>query len=120
MAVNVVYDGQTNIIKMIRGDSFAFNVNVEDSESDTGNYMLAEDDAMYIGVMFPHQKFEDALIKKKLVKADQEDDGTLLVTIDPEDTIDLHPGVYYYAVKLRQGDGKITTVINKTKFIIND
>jgi hypothetical protein len=61
--------------------------------------------------------------------------GNLVITIEPEDTLDLLPGKYFYAIKMhidhfepgteetgyagKQVD-KVVTLINKTKFIIND
>ena len=61
--------------------------------------------------------------------------GNLMVSIEPDDTLDLLPGKYFYAVKLHlshedidantgipTGDyvDRVVTVINKTKFIICD
>ncbi len=114
----------SNIVRLIRGDTFKFMLNVDDENSDTGYYMLKDNDALYLGITLPHQKFEDALIKKKYTKADQDEYGNITAHISYEDTADLFPGVYYYSAKLRQNidteDEQITTVINKTKFIIND
>ena len=61
--------------------------------------------------------------------------GNLVICLEPEDTLDLLPGKYFYAVKLQldhaeldtetqQPTGrrinKVITIINKTKFIICD
>ena len=114
----------TNVIQITRGDDFNFVLNVEDPSSDNGNYMLKENDAFYLGVMLPHQPFEHAILKKKYTKATQNSDGNIIATIKASDTLDLLPGVYYYSVKLRCNidteQEMVTTVINKTKFIIND
>lgn len=114
----------TNAIQIIRGDDFSFVLNVEDPTADNGNYILKDDDALYLGVTLPHQPFEHAILKKKYTKADQNLDGNIIATIKASDTLDLLPGVYYYSVKLRQGidteHETVTTVIYKTKFIIND
>ena len=44
--------------------------------------------------------------------------------LSADETAELLPGVYYYSVKLRQNIGtdneQVTTIINKTKFIVND
>lgn len=109
----------SNIIKMIRGDTYAFTVSILDEDSETGLYQLTAADKLYVGIMYPHQPFEDAIIKKRFLKVDQDSDGTIKVVITPEDTLDLFPGIYYYAVKLQKEEAVIT-VINKTKFIICD
>lgn len=69
--------------------------------------------------MYPHQKFEDAIIRKKFTSVDQGSDGTIAIRLDPADTIDLDSGVYYYAVKLRQND-QVFTIINKAKLVVAD
>lgn len=113
-----------NVIQVVRGDDFSFVLNVEDQNSENGNYILNENDVLYLGVTLPHQPFENALIKKRYTKRDQDKDGNIIASIDSKDTIDLIPGVYYYSVKLRQNANtefeKITTVIYKTKFVLND
>lgn len=113
-----------NIIQIVRGDDFSFVLNVEDQNTENGNYILKENDALYLGITRPHQPFEHAIIKKKYTKADQLKDGNIIAKFIPEDTVDLLPGVYYYSVKLRQNIGtdyeSVTTVINKTKLVLND
>lgn len=113
-----------NVIQIVRGDDFSFVLNVEDQSAENGNYVLKENDALYLGVTLPHQPFENALIKKKYTKENQNLDGNIIATIESKDTIDLLPGVYYYSAKLRQNidtaHETVTTVIYKTKFIIND
>jgi len=123
----------SNIIVINRGDSFDFDLTIDlDGES---RYTLTGDDTLYFGVMKPHQKFEDALIKKKFTVVDIDTMGNLSVSIFPEDTLDLYPGKYYYAVKLHMNHpeidpntneetgntiDKVYTIINKTKFILCD
>ena len=123
----------SNIIVINRGDSFDFDLTITlDSEF---RYALTGDDALYFGIMQPHQPFETALIRKKYTVADTDAMGNLSVSILPEDTLNLHPGKYYYAVKLHMNHpevdantgeetgkiiDKVYTIINKTKFIICD
>lgn len=109
----------TNIIRMVRGDTHTFNISIEDETDADGIYRLNDNDTLYLGIMLPHQKFEDAIIRKKFLKADQDDYGNISVILVPEDTFELDPGIYYYAVKLQHGM-TITTVITKTKFVIFD
>ena len=120
-----------NIIVLNRGDSYLFTFFIEDKNSSEGIYRLKDDDAVYFGVMDPHQLFENALIRKKYTAEDMDEAGNIAVEIVPEDTIDLYPGIYYYAIKLHKLSpakpelnepevDSVSTVINKTKFIIND
>ena len=123
----------SNIIIINRGDSFDFDLTITlDSEF---RYALTGDDALYFGIMQPHQPFETALIRKKYTITDTDEMGNLSISILPEDTLNLHPGKYYYAVKLHMNHpevdantgeetgkiiDKVYTIINKTKFIICD
>lgn len=94
----------SNIITLNRGDSFDFRiwVNVEaDPLSENPSYILQGNDAVYFGVMDPFQPFENALIKRKYTKEDQDEDTSILIHLDPEDTVDFIPGRYYYMIKLK-------------------
>ena len=112
------------IIVLNRGDSYIFNLTIH---TDTGDiYVPTSEDIVYFGLMDPHQPFEDALVKKRYTKADFDTTTwTAEIKIVPQDTIDLFPGIYYYAVKLHhistlENIDEVVTVVDKTKFIIND
>lgn len=123
-----------NIIMLNRGDTYEFDLTIEDDNSTDGRYHIQGDDAIYFGIMDPHQPFEKALVKKKFTVEDADINGNLTIVIEPEDTLDLLPGTYYYAVKIHlQHDNihpetkevlgyvdKVHTVINKTKLFLND
>ena len=118
---------ENNIIRINRGDTFSFDFTISDENSPDGRYVLKDDDVLYLGLMDPHQMFEDALVKKRYTKDDCDELGNLIIKFSPEDTIDLVPGVYYYSIKLhKQTDNdedyidEVVTIINKTKFIICD
>ena len=81
--------------------------------------------------MDPHQHFEDALVRKKFTKEDLDEFGVLNIVITPEDTLDLLPGTYYYAIKIHLNHeefevdsfkkiDKVNTIINKTKLFLCD
>lgn len=116
---------QYNIITLTRGDTYSFELNIDD---DGESYQLTGDDTVYFGIMDPNQRFEDALVKKKFTVDDLDPAGNLIIQINPEDTLDLLPGRYFYAVKLLRDhldeDGtevyNVETVVDKTKFIICD
>lgn len=115
-----------NIIVLNRGDSYSFNLTIEDENSTNGIYELTGDDAVYMGIMDPNQPFEFALVKKKFTVEDLDEAGNLFIEIVPEDTLDLLPGVYYYSIKLKQDHtddygeevSGVKTIIGKTKFIL--
>ena len=118
-----------NIIKMNRGDTYEFNLTIDDEGSENGKYILQGNDTVYFGLMEPNSAFEQSLVKKIYTEEDRDKDGNIFITIEPEDTEHLLPGVYYYSIKLEvdhlQGKTyerihKVITVINKTKFIILD
>jgi hypothetical protein len=125
---------QNNIISLNRGDTYEFDLTIDDVTSDSGSYQLQGEDVVYFGIMRPQQPFEEAIIKKRFTVTDLAADGTLPVVIEPEDTIDLQPGTYYYAVKIHIQHNiihpetaeilgyvdKVHTVINKTKLFLND
>ncbi len=119
-----------NIIVINRGDSYAFNLDLNVSDNPGEIYRLEDNDILYFGLMLPHQKFEDAILKKKFTVEDYVADSDIIeMCINPEDTVDLLPGKYYYAIKLKfdhedETTGErvtgVETVVDKTKFIICD
>ena len=125
---------QNNMIILNRGDTYEFDLTIDDDTSVDGRYHIKGDDTIYFGIMDPHQPFEDALVKKRFTIEDTDAEGNLTIVIEPEDTLDLLPGTYYYAVKIHlqhdevnpeTGDvygyiDKVHTVINKTKLFLND
>lgn len=119
-----------NIIKLNRGDSYEFNLKIDipDKEDTSKNYTLAGSDAIYFALLYPHQRFEDAIIIKGYDHTDYTGADEILIKIEPKDTINLTPGIYYYTVKLLQGGvlgeintaKEVRTIIERTKFIINE
>lgn len=113
----------TKIITMNRGDTTRFTVAITDLLCN--EYQLTDEDILYFGLMDPHQPFENALIKKRFTKEDLDEAGHIQIELLPEDTLEFCPGIYYYAIKLhhlslKQNIDEVITVVNKTKFVIND
>ena len=119
------------IIKINRGDSFEFTVNIPDK--DNKSYILQSNDAVYFALLYPHQHFEDALLLKGYTYGGDQniETGDILIKITPADTRYLEPGIYYYTVKLQRGGEiytvgdndqpeEVRTIIERTKFIINE
>jgi hypothetical protein len=119
---------------MNRGDSLEFKPH-EIAFGDYTTYTLQGDDTLYFGLMDPGQHFEEALVRKVFTAEDVSSLEDFVLELDPEDTLDLLPGKYFYAIKLHLDHmeeqitdigytfkevDKVVTLINKTKFIIND
>ena len=124
---------KNNVFTMNRGDTAFMEFKL--------NFELPEDvtlDKLYLGITEPHQYFEDALIKKTFtldstdntlpyLELTENEDGTtsFSIQINPDDTVDIMPGIYYYEVKASGVIDKneeqtdfVTTLVQKTKFII--
>ena len=54
--------------------------------------------------MHHHEPFERSILKIEYTKEDLNEDGNLTIAIEPEDTINLFPGVYYYEITLLTAD----------------
>jgi hypothetical protein len=122
-----------NIVIHNRGDSLELKFPAY-SLGAYASYTLEGLDTIYFGLMLPGQKFEDAILRKKLtIKDDLSSLDDLTFIFKPEDTLDLLPGKYFYSVKLWMKHpeidsqtnlptgkmiDKVITLINKTKFII--
>ena len=109
-----------NIIRVTRGDSFTldfcdFVVNTLEPDC-----TLHPGDSLYFGLMEPNQPFEFALIRKKFTNETNLDMESVPMDFTPEMTEFLMPGTYYYSVKIERADGKVETLVKKTKFYIID
>jgi hypothetical protein len=124
-----------NIIKLNRGDSYEFKVSIPalDENGNIINYILTGSDVIYFALLYPHQRFEDAILIKGYDHTDQiiergKNTGEVLIKIEPRDTRRLAPGIYYYTIKMQKGGTpgiieeaeEVKTIIERTKFIIND
>lgn len=122
----------TQIIKINRGDSYGLNIKVTKSSFDDSPYILTSKDAVYFALVYPHQRFEDAILIKGYTLEDQNvTTGEITVNITPNDTRSLTSGTYYYTAKLQRGGtletlsdfdepDEVRTLIERTKFIINE
>jgi hypothetical protein len=122
----------TRIIKINRGDSFEFKMAINEKNKCFEKHLLAVNEAVYFALLYPHQRFEDAILIKGYTLEDQDvETGELKIKIEPNDTRTLTPGVYYYTVKLQRGGTleaihdfdkpeEVRTIIERTKFVINE
>lgn len=115
---------KNNMISMIRGDSFRHIFEFEIGKFPRKKKLsINEDDLIYFGVMYPNEHFEHCIIKKEFTKDDLTSEGDLIVTLNPEDTVWLNPGTYYYEIRMlhqSSEDVYLKTLIQKTKFTILD
>lgn len=122
-----------NIIKLNRGDSYEFTVRIPDKKIYTNTYILNGTDTLYFALLYPNQRFEDAIILKGYDHTDYiiehgVNTGEIPIKIEPKDTRNLQPGIYYYTVKLQHGGTPgvieeaedVRTIIERTKFIVNE
>lgn len=117
-----------NIIQLNRGDSFAVPlfINIGSSVYPIRfNVSNRNDWSVYFGVMECNQKFEDAIIKKTWTKSNASitPEGDLIVKLEPDDTMLLCPGMYFYQVRMeyQTKDGQVESCITPlTQFWIMD
>lgn len=112
---------KANTVIMNRGDSTIIGINYS-----TDGYSFTTNDKLYFGLMDKHQRFEDALVKKILTFKDvNKHKGVIVLSLTPNDTLDLVPGTYYYSLKLRHIEkenkiDEVVTIVDRAEFIIND
>lgn len=118
---------KNNVISMIRGDTFKFDVTITDEESSEGIYRLSNQDILYFGLMEPNKSFEDSILIKEYDKDSENvnEDGSITIILAPGDTELLVPGKYIYTIKLNKKDevegiDEVITIISKTEFFILD
>ena len=118
--------GNDGSIRVTRGDSFSATLFInQGTEFVPMRYVVGDNDTVYFGVMEPNQKFEDAVIRKKWTYDTGliNQFGDLMITLTSDDTILLHPGKYYYQIKMKYQtkDGeKVTSVTPSTEFWVLD
>jgi len=121
-----------NIIKINRGDTFEYPIRVYDKQDYNKNYLLTANDVVYFALLYPNQRFEDAILIQGYTHEDQnQDNGEIVIKLSVNNTRGLTPGIYYYTVKLQRGGTleaiddfdnpeEVRTLIERTKFIINE
>ena len=77
---------------------------------------------IYLGVYPPHYSFEYSLIRKKFTYLDANENGDVVIKIDPQDTVNLFPGNYKYSIKATMQDVNqenwVSTIIDANDFYI--
>lgn len=90
-------------ITVSRGDTFSIPLFINNgSQTDMIRYYIKKYPKanIYLGVMEPNQKFEEAIIKKKFNHSSPINKyGDLVVKFESKDTEFLTPGRYFYSIK---------------------
>lgn len=112
---------KNNVITINRGDYAEFKFKFKVGKFPYDHDLIVNDgDILFFGLMDPGVHFEHALLKKEYTSNFINDEGYFILTLESDDTLELVPGVYYYEIKLLDINAHITTLIQKTKFIIVD
>lgn len=104
-----------------RGDTLTTPIRIfEGDRLCPTQYILNENDVLYLGIMEPGQAFEDAVIKKVFTSDSEKDvDGNVILHLKSTDTEFVAPGTYYYTLKLKQVQDDnimVTTILKPTLF----
>lgn len=94
----------TQEISLNRGDTATFSLNINaGTDLYPLEFKLKEKDCLYMGIEEPNQPFEKAIVKKVINTRNNliDKDGNILVDIEPDDTVCLMPGLYYYEIKAK-------------------
>lgn len=105
--------------EMIRGDSYILPITInKGTQLDFERHTLREDERLYVGIMEPNQPFEDAIIRKVLtINTAMNEDGDVLLQLEPKDTEHLMTGKYYIMIKLKR-DTDVITILPMKEFWI--
>lgn len=118
------YEPENGIITLMRGDSFSMPIRINDGTRLEPHFRkLSARDTVYFGLMKPGQAFEDAVVKKVYDNSSPTDaEANVLLRLNPEDTINLLTGKYYYMIKLRTFDELdnewVRTIVQPTLFYL--
>lgn len=93
-------------ITMVRGDTAKISISIKDAEGNA--YTPAEGDSIRFAAKHKYTDSTPVILK-------QIDTGTMVLTIDPEDTESLGMGSaqgrYVYDIEITQADGTVDTFI---------
>ena len=108
---------KNKVITMVRGDSEVFKFKFTEGKFPFDSPLKVNDgDVIFFGLMDPHQHFEYALLKKEYSNKDFDEEGNFILTLNPDDTIELAEGTYFYSIKLLRTNAEIKTLVQKTRF----
>lgn len=112
------------IITVNRGDSFTIPLFInQGTDVNPIRFIIGDNCEVYLGIMEPNQKFEDALIKKRYTTKSLNKNGDIVISIRHQDTACLVPGKYFYELKIRifnteTNEYEVNTIITRKEFNI--
>lgn len=104
---------QNTNMEMIRGDSESITLFMTDANG--GSIPFEFGDTVYFTVK-PRAGVDTITIQKIMTAFDQ--DGKVVIDILPEDTRALRAAEYVYDVLLMKANGRVTTIVHPSKFVI--
>ena len=109
----------TRIISIYKGDTGSFDLAINLGTIVEPNiYELQDFDIVNFYVMYPNSDLDSSIIYKEYTKDDLNEDKSITIKLEGEDTQYLNEGVYYYTIKLYKANGEVLTLQKRTKFII--
>lgn len=105
------------IISLVRGDTLTQSIYLnQGTPLYPIRYTLSGEDKLYLAIMEPNQRFEDAILKKSFnANSEKTGDGDLIITLNSSDTENLLPGLYYYTIKMEFSEENFLSLCaNKT------
>ena len=115
---------KNGIITVNRGDTFTLPIFVNlGTPLEPEIFDLREGDQVIFRIVRANDSFENAIIEKVCTIEDLNEEGSLNINFETEDTSWIEPNLYYYEVKLeylREDKFNVKTFIPRTKFYIVD
>lgn len=110
---------KTRIISMYKGDTASFDLQINiGTVLEPIIYKLEDDDILKLYVLYPNSDLDSSIIYKEYTKDDLNEDDSITIKFDSDDTQYLNDGIYYYTIKLYRSGGDVITIQKRTKFII--
>lgn len=108
------------MIFLPRGDSCQITITPIDGNNFDGElYEFANDDVIYFAIEEVGQRFEDAIVKKTYTKSDLDEDGNIVITMNPTDTEYLKEQMYFYEIKVANSNQtQVDTIVPRKRFFL--
>ena len=109
----------TNKIRMVQGDTGCIKLKLTNyplSNGDIVKFAVTSKNVVQPAVFSLNSASASLLIEKTITEF--EEDGSAMIVLNGEDTLDLPPGNYLYEIQVNTKDGRIDTVITTTRLTI--
>ena len=109
----------TNKIRMVQGDTGCIKLKLTNyplSNGDAVKFAVTSKNVVQPAVFSLNSASAPLLIEKTITEF--EEDGSAMIVLNGEDTLDLPPGNYLYEIQVNTKDGRIDTVITTTRLTI--